>query len=181
MAWVRSEQSLRDHPKTKRAARALGLKSIHFCGHLHGLWWWALDYAQDGDVTKYEPWELAEAAEFDGDPAAFVEALVGAGFLERTTTQLVIHDWYDYAGVLIMQRQANAKRMRDKRAEHVQDTCAPRTGATNVTNVTNEEDARARSAPVDNSQRKGRKSTPEAIGNVMQTLAALGAIPGGKA
>lgn len=152
LAYIESHQTLRDHPKLKRLARMLGLKRAHAVGHLHCLWWWALDYAQDGDVTHFADEDLADAAEWDGDPAAFCRALEGcgvgggAGFLERTEDdRLLLHDWWDYAGRLIDQRQKNAERMRQKRAgahadavsnedsaraTHVQRTFPARAGAT---------------------------------------------------
>lgn len=137
MAWLRSEQSLAGHPKTKRAARALSISIPAMIGHLHCLWYWAMDYAPEGDLGEFEDWELGEAALYEGDPAGFIEALISAGFIDQDRK---IHDWYEYAGRLIEQREANAERMRAKRAAHVQATCSARTGATNeedVTDVTN--------------------------------------------
>ena len=152
MAWVRSEQSLAAHPKTKRAARALQVKIPHLMGHLHCLWHWSLDYAPDGDLTEYEPWEIAEAAMFDGDPDAFIDALISCGngkpgFLETQGEKLVIHDWYDYAGRFIEQREANAERMRSKRASHVQNTCDARTGATKRTKSNEENEEKKEKTP----------------------------------
>jgi hypothetical protein len=137
MAWIESHQSLRGHPKTSKAARLCDTTPQALIGHIHCLWWWALDYAQDGDVTGYSPDELAEAAWWEGDPQLFVDALLKCGvrdkpgFLEVTPDgRTLIHDWWDYAGKLIQRREDNAKRMRDKRAEHVQDTCETRAPAT---------------------------------------------------
>jgi len=90
LAWIRSDQSLRDHPKLKRASRLLGIKPVHLGGHLHWLWYWALDYATEGDLGSYEEWEIAEAAGWDGDPSAFVDALVVAGLLERDGSSLLM-------------------------------------------------------------------------------------------
>lgn len=150
MAWLRSEQSLAGHPKTKRAARSLGISIPAMIGHLHCLWYWALDYAQDGSLSKYEPWEIADAALYPGEPDDFIDALKNCGkdrpgFLEITDAGLVIHDWYDYAGCLIDARKANTERMKAKRAAHVQNTCSARAGATDeegvdVTNTTDETD-----------------------------------------
>lgn len=130
MTYIESHDSLREHPKTRRAARALGVNRAQFIGHLHMLWWWAMEYADDGDLSVFDPADIADGADWDGDPDQFVDALLNAGpgdstgFLAYTPEhRLVIHDWNDYAGKLIERRRANRERMRSKRAEHVQDTC----------------------------------------------------------
>lgn len=112
MAWIESHQTLGQHPKTKRLARYLEVSLPAAVGHLHYLWWWALDYAQDGDLSRYEPEDIADAVLWDGDAKAFVEALIRAGFLDQVNDKLLIHDWDDYAGRLIDKRKANSERAR---------------------------------------------------------------------
>jgi hypothetical protein len=68
MAWIESHQSLGRHPKTKAAARALDISRVQLVGHLHYLWWWALDFAEDGDLSGIDPDDIAEEAMWDGDP-----------------------------------------------------------------------------------------------------------------
>lgn len=121
MAYLEAHQELRQHPKTMRAARLLEAKVPHVIGHLQMLWWWALDYAQDGDITDFDPEEIAVAAMWDGDAQKFVDALLGcgkgggAGFFERRDGRLLIHDWDDYAGKLVDRRLANARRNQEYR------------------------------------------------------------------
>lgn len=117
MAWIESHQSLGEHPKTKKLCRVLGISKPEAVGHLHMLWWWAMDYAQDGDLSRYEPLDIAIGAEWHGDESTFVDALVTAGFLDRENG-VRIHDWHDYAGKLIERRARNAQRMRDARADY---------------------------------------------------------------
>lgn len=122
--WIESHQSLRNHPKTLRAARALGIPEVLLIGHLHCLWWWALDYAPDGNLASYDATDIALAAEWTGDPDVFVSALrdaakVGerAGFLEVREDALNIHDWWDYGGKLIHKREQDAARKRTRRQD----------------------------------------------------------------
>ena len=130
MAWIESHQSLMSHHKTRKAARLLGVKPVHLIGHLHALWWWALDYADDGDVTRFDAEDIADAAQWEDDAGELVEALTACGpgdapgFLERTDDgRLVIHDWWDYAGKLVERRRADAERKRSSRhPESVQRT-----------------------------------------------------------
>ena len=100
MAYVQLHEELPEHPKTKRAARLLGVSRPTIVGHLTFLWNWCLRYAQDGDLSLYEPADIADAAGWEGDPAAFIEALLdcgpgdSCGFLERDETgALLVHDW----------------------------------------------------------------------------------------
>ena len=129
MAWIESHQSLRQHPKVIKAARALGISKVTLIGHLHCLWWWALDYAQDGNLAAYEPADIADAAEWTGDPDAFIAALAESsrignkpGLLEYHNGTLTIHDWYDYAGKLIDRRREDADRKRTGRSKDVHRT-----------------------------------------------------------
>ena len=115
VVWIESHQSLKDHPKTKRVARALDVPVPYVMGMLHCLWYWAMDYAQDGDLTGYSDEDIADAAEYTaGDASAFVEALVtcgtkgGSGFIDRSEDGgLFLHDWWEYAGKLIDSRKRN--------------------------------------------------------------------------
>lgn len=120
MTWIESHQELGRHPKTRKLARALNISRPAVVGHLHYLWWWALDFAQDGDLSRYDADELAEATLWDGDASEFVEALIAAGFVDRTTRHL--HDWNDYAGKLLDQRKSNARRQADWRNRQKQTT-----------------------------------------------------------
>jgi hypothetical protein len=122
MAWLESHQSLGEHPKTKKLCRLLGIPKREAVGTLHLLWWWALDYAEDGDLTRYDALDIAIGADWDKNETEFVDSLVSAGFLDRNETALVIHDWHDYAGKLIERRERNAQRMRDARASYETDT-----------------------------------------------------------
>lgn len=118
MAWIESHQELAQHPKTIRLARLLDTNIPAALGHLHLLWWWTLDYAEDGDLSAFDADDIAIAAQWDGDAERFVEALIEcgpgdrAGFLDDDRS---IHDWHDFAGRLIEQRQFNRERKARRR------------------------------------------------------------------
>lgn len=129
MAWIASDQKNRDHPKLIRAARALGISKVTMIGHMHLLWYWALDYAQDGELSAFDAVDIAEAAEWAGDPDLFIAALVESarigdkpGLLEYVNGILMIHDWHDYAGKLIERRREDAERKRASRGIDVRKT-----------------------------------------------------------
>ena len=97
MAWIESHQSLLRHPKTSLLLGYLQRDRYAVIGHLHALWWWALDLADDAGRL---PKGTSDAAIADGagwpveDAASFVRALKLSGFMERRGYQL--HDWNDY-------------------------------------------------------------------------------------
>lgn len=95
MAWIPSNQDLRNHPKLRKAARRLDVPRVNLIGHLHCLWWWAIDYAPNGDLSSYDEDDIAFAADWEGDPLAFVEALRETGFIDPDSH---LHDWGDYYG-----------------------------------------------------------------------------------
>ncbi len=122
--WIESHQELREHPKTKRAARLLHISTVQLIGHLHFVWWRALDYAQDGNLAGYDDADIADWAGWEGSPDEFIQALnqcgVGgkAGFIEwrAETGSWWLHDWYEYAGKLIDDKKRRAAHARHVRA-----------------------------------------------------------------
>jgi len=121
-AWIQSHQSLRDHPKTRRLARRDGVGGIRGAvGLLHCLWWWCIDYASDGDLSRYDAEDIAIACEWEGDPDTLVEMLVETGFLDDDGC-LQVHDWADYGGKWKEKRSANARRQQEMRAAYADGT-----------------------------------------------------------
>lgn len=140
--WIESHAALREHPKRKRLSRCLDLETHATVGLLHCLWWWAMDYAPDGDLADFDPADIADGIGYPGDPKKLIKGLQDAKFLDG----LRLHDWQDYGEKLHRRRAANAKRMREARereakeaeeeakkaalqaphSDHVQDTCGAR-------------------------------------------------------
>lgn len=114
MAWIKSDESLSQHPKVDELAELLELHPAQAIGHLHYLWWWALSYADDGDITKYRK-RISKAANYDGDNDKFIEALVSAGWLDEIGDTIIIHDWAEYHGALLDRRQNDRERKRKER------------------------------------------------------------------
>ena len=116
MAWIQSHQSLGTHRKTKALRRLLKIKNPTAIGHLHLLWWWCLDNTPDGDLSGIDDADLAEAAEWQGDPKKFVDSLVEAGFIDENSRKL--HDWGDYSGKMLERRIRNKERQNEFRMKH---------------------------------------------------------------
>jgi len=116
MAWIKSDESLSQHPKVDQLADTLEITTVEVIGHLHYLWWWALSYSQNGDVTRYEN-RIGAAANYKGDNDFFIQCLVDCGWLDRKGKSLKIHDWADYHGALMDKREKAADRKRKERAK----------------------------------------------------------------
>jgi len=115
MAWIKSEQALASHPKVHLLAKELGIGVPQVIGHLHLLWWWALDYADDGNLTRYRDF-IPNASQWTGDEEYFIESLIKHNFIDVIDNKLIIHDWLDYTGALIETREKDAERKRQARA-----------------------------------------------------------------
>lgn len=116
MAWIEVHQSLPTHKKTRRLARELKLNTRDFAkavGHMVMFWLWAMDNAPDGDLSDIDVYDIADAAQWTGDPKKFFDAMKTAGFVDEDNR---IHDWDLYIGKLIDRREANAQRNREARA-----------------------------------------------------------------
>jgi hypothetical protein len=120
MAWIESHQEIGRHPKTRYAARLAGINVAQTVGHLHLIWHWALDFADDGDISGYGKWQIEDAALWDGAEGVLFDALMQAGFLEIEDNGVItkIHDWHEYAGKLIDRRRADAARKRGDSAKN---------------------------------------------------------------
>ena len=114
MAWIKSEQALGQHPKLKLLANELKISIPQAVGHLHLLWWWAVDYAENGDITRYKEF-VPFSAQWEGEPTEFTEALIKHGWIDDEDGNLTIHDWVEYTGALIEIRQKDAERKRQSR------------------------------------------------------------------
>ena len=123
-------QSVWTHRKTLTLAAELNLELIYAAAHLIHLWTWALDNAPDGELTGLADKVIAFGAGWTSNSETFVKAAIASGWLDEADGRLSIHDWYNYAGRLLEKKKANADRMKRARAEHVQNTCNARAGAT---------------------------------------------------
>lgn len=113
--WIKSEQAIASHPKTLMLANRLGISIPQTIGHLHLLWWWALDYCADGYITRYRDY-IPMAAQWEGDGEKFTKALIEFGWVDEIDDELIIHDWMDYTGKLETVRQKDRERKRKARS-----------------------------------------------------------------
>lgn len=97
MAWIRSESGLPRHPKTLLLKKLLGVELDATIGRIHLLWWWCLEYAIDGDLSKKEPKVIEESCQVP------LKMLIRAGFVDSRPYRR-IHDWWENQGAYLRNR-----------------------------------------------------------------------------
>ena len=139
MAWIEAHQELRNHPKTKKAARLLGVSRPQMIGHLFCLWWWCLDYSANGNLAAFDNADIADGAEWEGDPDRFVQSLIDCGpsnrpgFLVDNGAGLEVKDWAEYGGKYITKRDQGRERQRTLRTKRRQGNADVTDGNVSVT------------------------------------------------
>jgi hypothetical protein len=87
-----------ESPKIRRLSKRLGVGLAATVGHLELLWHFTAKQAPAGDVGRWADDEIADACDWEGDPAAFVDALVAARWLDPCPHfRLIVHDWHEHA------------------------------------------------------------------------------------
>jgi hypothetical protein len=98
-------------------AAAWGDRKPCVLGHLHELWWWALEYAPDGVIRPGFYPLVVQACEWHGKTEKFWSGLVETGFLDVLADGYVVHDWEEYALRRLTRLKKDADRKRGVRAE----------------------------------------------------------------
>lgn len=117
MEWFELHARLPNHHKIPDLADALGVSQAQAVGHLVMLWCWCFNYVKDGNLTGIKPRAIARSCGWAGEPEAFLEGLVEAGWVDRDAGELFVHDWQDYGGKRLKQGAAHAERMRENRSK----------------------------------------------------------------
>jgi len=99
MAWIESHQALRDHPKVFDLASGMDWPIDLAIGKLHRFWWWCMDYAEDGDLTRHCHDRVGQAVGLSGESCrTFYDLMVQIGWID-TEPYHRVHDWWDWAGM----------------------------------------------------------------------------------
>ena len=118
--WNKIEVDFWRHRKTGVLALELGVHRAQAAGHMGTLWAWALTNAEDG-VLPEQDLLIADAAQWDGKPEFFVQALVFAGFVDDDYMgKRELHDWSEWTEALIRRRKEDRARMKQLRADRAE-------------------------------------------------------------
>ncbi|MEK5182152.1 hypothetical protein [Paenibacillus odorifer] len=113
--WIKSYQATDRDPITRRFCRSTGLSTPAAVGTLHMLWWWVLDWAQDGDISKYHDIDIADAVSFEGEPEVLMRALIDAGYVVENQSGREIANWFKIGGQIIESKKKDAERKAEAR------------------------------------------------------------------
>lgn len=109
--------NLRRHPKAARLCRRL--QNPLAWAYVVDMWAWAMEYAPDGDLTKFGAEVIEEALGWTLDAGVLYAALRECGWIDDTEDgSTVIHDWEEHQGKWIAKMEANRKRLRKFRKSH---------------------------------------------------------------
>jgi len=101
---IRLAISFKDHRKRKKLNMLLKApRSATDC--LIDLWINTAQNHPDGILSGMDAIDLALDAGWTGDPEQFVQALIEAGFLEKTNDGYVLHDWGDHQPYITTSRK----------------------------------------------------------------------------
>lgn len=180
MAWIESHQTLRNHPKLARLCDKTGWSRAEAIGRLHMLWWWCLDYAETGDLTRLSvdsPRTVQDAMEVDLEPRELLKILVETGWIDQKNDKIIIHDWMLFAGNLYRDRERKRlerKKLRNKfvRGQSVE---LPRTvrgtsALPTVPNQPNQQDLKTLPFSHGSKRARNRKSTAKPVTEILPEI-----------
>jgi hypothetical protein len=144
MAWIKVQQELKDHYKTRRLARMLKIPVTDAMGRLLTLWCWSMKFAPDGDLSCYDAEDIAAIVMWEGDPDTLLDAFVNcggenaSGFIDRSDDGgMCLHDWEENCDTEYQKKAGDAKRQQKVRARrsasreaHAEVTAEERDGRT---------------------------------------------------
>lgn len=97
MAWIELHNTVRNHRKIYKLMDVLGVSKSQAVGILGLLWTWALEAAENGDLTEFSPRAIADACEWKKGADKLMSALIDSGWIERNGDgHIMIHDWDMY-------------------------------------------------------------------------------------
>lgn len=155
---VRIAVGLGGHPKTRKLIRRLGGDGAF---RLVMLWAWTAANKPDGDLSGMSDEDIELAADWQGEPDAFVRALAEVGFLDGEPGGRHLHDWADhnpFAAGATMRSKAGKKAANarwKKKGWQCDDPPSPKRGRKGVDSGTGAGDAAAKHAPSESEAGQG--------------------------
>jgi len=110
--------SIQAHKKTRRLKRMIGHQaSVPVYWYVIELFLEIAKQYPDGLLGQLDPEDIADMAQWPGDPDLFLRGLISAEYLTETDDGLVMPTWGKYGGKVIERRVADRERKRKLRSE----------------------------------------------------------------
>lgn len=135
MDWIKSYKRLEKSGKLIFVAKKLMINRYQAIGHLHSLWWWASENAEDGNITKFPKSIIGSVSGWDEHirekeqerqmlermidedylpevplSETFLDVLVECGFVDETKEGRFIHNWETHYGEYFAEKDQIEKR-----------------------------------------------------------------------
>lgn len=144
MDWIKSYKKLEKSGKMLFIAQKLSINRYQAIGHLHSLWWWASENAEDGDISRFPKHIIASVSGWNEhlrekaeeitlwkrlldddtlppiplDAEKFFDVLVECGFVDETKQGRFIHNWNEHYGEFF-EEKAKIKKRREMDRERL--------------------------------------------------------------
>lgn len=177
---ARLSTSLPSHPKTKKLVRQLGAQAGW---SLICLILWAASNRSDGDLSGMDDDDIELAADWDGEPGAFIAALRRIRFVDGEDGDTQIHDWTEHqpwaAGSEARSLKARWNAVKRHHGEHAADREVPEYAA--IRQAGSKQAAQQQHATQDASSTTDACSSPSPILSVSSPTPTLGEMPSASA
>jgi hypothetical protein len=119
--FIRLDLDFIDSPEIKRFSRKMQISVAEAIGMMCGVWRFAIRFRKDGILDNIHIEELAEEANYQGDPKDLVQRLVECELLTLTEDghYLQVPEWESGVGFFLHQAKLNAERQRKVRESRV--------------------------------------------------------------
>ena len=98
--------TLATHPKTKKLMRQLGDRAFY---NLIRFWTFVAQNSPDGCLDGYDIDDIEIAADWQGEPGVFFQALVDRRFIDETDAGYQVHDWEEHNGYAAHAKERSKK------------------------------------------------------------------------
>ena len=116
MAWRKLEDTFHSDRKIRKLARELTIPEPHAAGYVVTLWTWALLYAKDGELTKFDADDIEHGAKWDGGHGDFLHACVKVSLVDvEDSGRVLLHNWIERGGSFA---EAQRKRLKTKGSQN---------------------------------------------------------------
>lgn len=102
------------HPKFRSLIRSLVMPQYAVVGVLESLWMLACQFADDGDISRFNAQEIADYVGYDGDAQSLVDALIQSRWIDKDEEKLTIHDWNEHCPHYLHDRRRKRKDSKNK-------------------------------------------------------------------